>query len=83
MAIGEYGTDVLVGLFDTTKITNTNGRNKCHTISGEDHEAIELEIRGFLSYYKNIYCNTFNTYNNINIIGAMILVNCNANLFVL
>ncbi|CAI6349680.1 unnamed protein product [Macrosiphum euphorbiae] len=45
VAIGEYGTDVLVGLFDTTKITNTNGRNKCHTISGQDHDTIELEIR--------------------------------------
>ncbi|XP_015369899.1 PREDICTED: ATP-binding cassette sub-family G member 1-like isoform X2 [Diuraphis noxia] len=45
VAIGEYVTDdVLVELFDTTKITNTNGRNKCHTISDEDHEQIELEI---------------------------------------
>ncbi|XP_016662000.1 ATP-binding cassette sub-family G member 1 isoform X2 [Acyrthosiphon pisum] len=45
VAIGEYGTDVLVGLFDTTKITNTNGRNGYHTICDEDHEEIELEIR--------------------------------------
>jgi len=53
VAIGEYGTDTLVGLFDTTKIININGHNKCHNIYGEDHEAIKLEIREFLSYYKN------------------------------
>ncbi|KAL4097868.1 hypothetical protein QTP88_022571 [Uroleucon formosanum] len=44
VAIGEYGADTLIGLFDTTKITNIYDRNKCHTISGEDHEAIELEM---------------------------------------
>ena len=54
VAIGEYGTDVLIKSFDTTKVTNTNGLNKCHTFSGEDHEAIELEIGEFLSYYNNI-----------------------------
>lgn len=53
VAIGEYGADTLIGLFDTTKITNIYDRNKCHTISGEDHEAIELEMCAFLSYYKN------------------------------
>lgn len=39
MAIGEYGTGVLVELFDITKLTNINDRNKCLTISNEDNEA--------------------------------------------
>lgn len=54
VAIGEYGTDVLVELFDSTKMANTNGRNKCHTIYGGDHEAIEFEIGTFLCYYNNL-----------------------------
>jgi len=39
VAIGEYGTDVLVELFDITKFTNINNCNKCLTISGEGNEA--------------------------------------------
>ncbi|CAH1738910.1 ATP-binding cassette sub-family G member 1-like isoform X1 [Aphis gossypii] len=39
VAIGEYGTGVLVELFDITKLTNINDRNKCLTISNEDNEA--------------------------------------------
>jgi ATP-binding cassette, subfamily G (WHITE), member 1 len=38
VAIGDYGTDVLVKLFDTTKITYINDRNKYPTISGEGRE---------------------------------------------
>ncbi|XP_060852904.1 ATP-binding cassette sub-family G member 1-like [Rhopalosiphum padi] len=38
VAIGEYGTDVLVKLFDTTKITYINDRNKYPTISGGGRE---------------------------------------------
>jgi len=39
VAIGEYGTGVLVELFDITKLTNINNHNKCLTISGEGNEA--------------------------------------------
>lgn len=49
VAIGEYGTDVLVELFDITKFTNTNDRNRCLTISGEGDEA-QLE-NGAFSWY--------------------------------
>lgn len=58
VAIGEYGTDVLVESFDTTKIINTSGRNKCHTISEEDHEEIELEIGGFPFHFSILLYNT-------------------------
>eukprot|EP00102_Acyrthosiphon_pisum_P024791 XP_016662001.1 PREDICTED: ATP-binding cassette sub-family G member 4 isoform X2 [Acyrthosiphon pisum] len=41
VAIGEYGTDVLVKLADTTKITYIKDHNNCHLIS-EDQE-LQLE----------------------------------------
>ncbi|XP_022165957.1 ATP-binding cassette sub-family G member 1 isoform X2 [Myzus persicae] len=41
VAIGEYGTDVLVKLADTTKITYIKEHNKCHLISGDQELQLE------------------------------------------
>ncbi|XP_027836537.2 ATP-binding cassette sub-family G member 1-like [Aphis gossypii] len=46
VAIGEYGTDVLVKLADTTKTTYINGHNNCHLISGD--QELQLENGTFL-----------------------------------
>jgi len=48
VAIGEYGTDVLVKLADTTKTTYINGHNNCHLISGD--QELQLENGAFLLY---------------------------------
>jgi len=52
VAIGEYGTDILVKLADTTKITYTNEHNNCHLLS-EDQE-LQLE-NGVFSLYIVMY----------------------------
>lgn len=57
VAIGEYGTDVISKILDTTKLMNINGHKKCHTISYTDHET-QLENGAYCLY--NIYCNTYN-----------------------
>jgi len=41
VAIGEYGTDVLNKLADTTKITYINGHNNCHLISSDQELKLE------------------------------------------
>lgn len=41
VAIGEYGTDVLVKLSDTTKITYIKEHNNCHLISGDQESQLE------------------------------------------
>ncbi|XP_025199709.1 ATP-binding cassette sub-family G member 1-like [Melanaphis sacchari] len=41
VAIGEYGTDVLVKLVDTTKIPYINGHNNCNLISSDQ----ELQLK--------------------------------------
>ncbi|XP_060851168.1 ATP-binding cassette sub-family G member 1-like [Rhopalosiphum padi] len=41
VAIGEYGTDVLDKLADTTKITYVNGHNNCHLISSDQELQLE------------------------------------------
>lgn len=46
VAIGEYGTDVLVKLADTTKTTYINGHNNCQLISGD--QELQLENGTFL-----------------------------------
>jgi len=52
VAIGEYGTDVLVKLADTTKTTYINGHNNCHLISGDQELLLE---NGAFSLYLIIY----------------------------
>ncbi|KAL4097867.1 hypothetical protein QTP88_022570 [Uroleucon formosanum] len=41
VAIGEYGTDVLVKLADTSKITYIKDHNNCHLISGDQELQLE------------------------------------------
>lgn len=48
VAIGEYGTDVLVKLADTSKITYIKDHNNCHLISGD--QELQLENGAFTLY---------------------------------
>lgn len=48
VAIGEYGTDVLVKLADTTKITYIKDHNNCLLISGD--QELQLENGAFTLY---------------------------------
>jgi len=48
VAIGEYGTDVLVKLADTTKTIYNKNHNNCHLISGD--QELQLENGAFTLY---------------------------------
>lgn len=48
VAIGEYGTDILVKLADTSKITYIKDHNNCHLISGD--QELQLENGAFTLY---------------------------------
>lgn len=41
VAIGEYGSDVLAKLADTTKTTYINGHSNCHLISENQESQLE------------------------------------------
>lgn len=48
VAIGEYGSDVLAKLADTTKTTYIKKHNNCHSIS--DGQELQLENGAFTVY---------------------------------